>query len=131
MTGKYTYGEVATTPGVGSGHRVLGVEHLLGELWNEDGAVLLAPTNGQGGIARHEEVETWKGGHVDGQLPQVRVELTWEAQAGRDIGHDDRHEVAEVIVCRGCQLEGTEADIVQCLVLDAEGLVRVLDELLD
>ena len=118
-------------PGVGSGHHVLGIEHLLSELRNGDGAVLLASAGGQGGVAGHEEVETWEGDHVDGQLPQVRVELTWEAQTGRDTGHDDRHEVVEIAVCRGRQLEGTEADIVQGLVVDTEGLVRVLDELVD
>ena len=99
-------------PGVGSVHRVLGVGHLLSGLWNGDGAVLLTPTGGQGGTTGHEEVETWEGDHVDGQLPQVRVELTWEEQAGRNGGHDDRHEVVEIAVCRGRQLESAEADIV-------------------
>ena len=74
-----THGEVATVPGFGGGHHALGVKHLSNEFWNGDGAVMLAPTGGQGGITRHKEVETWEGDHVDGQLPQVGVELTGEA----------------------------------------------------
>jgi hypothetical protein len=118
-------------PGVRGSHHVLGIEHLLGELRNGDGAVLLASTGGQGSVTSHEEVETWEGNHVDGQLPQVGVELTGEAQTGRNTGHDDGHEVVKVTVCWGRQLESTEADIVQSLVVNTESLVRVLDELVD
>ena len=118
-------------PGVGGSHHVLGVEHLLSEFWNRNGAVLLASTSGQGGITGHEEMETWEGNHIDGQLPQVGVELAGEAQAGGNTGHDDGHEVVEVAICRGRQLEGTEADIVQGLIVDTESLVRVFDELVN
>ena len=76
-------------------------------------------------------METWEGDHVDGQLPQVGVELTREAQTGCDTGHDDGDEVVKITICWGRQLESTEADIVQSLVVDTEGLVRVLDELVD
>ena len=118
-------------PGVTGGHHILGVEHLLSELRDGDGAVLLASTSGQGSVSSHEEVETWEGDHVDGQLPQVRVQLTGEAQAGGDTRHDDRHEVVEVAVRWGRELEGTEADVVQSLIIDTEGLVRVLNELVN
>ena len=50
--------EVTAVPGVGSGHHVLGIEHLLGKLRNGNGAVLLATTSGQGGKASEEEVKT-------------------------------------------------------------------------
>ena len=118
-------------PRVRGSHHVLGIEHLLGEFWNRDGAVLLTSTGGQGGITGHKEVETWEGNHVDGQLPQVGVELTGETQTGCNTRHDDRHEVVKVTVCWGGQLESTEADVVQSLVVDTESLVRVLDELMD
>ena len=58
--------------------------------------------------------------YVDGQLPQVGVELTREAQAGRNTGHVNRQVMGEIAVCRGGQLEGTKADIVQSLVLNTE-----------
>ena len=106
MMSRCAHGEVATMPGVGSGHHVLGIEHLLSELRDGNGVVLLASAGGQGDVAGHEEVEAWEGDRVDGQLPQVRVELTWEAQAGRNTGHEDRHEVAEIAISWGRQVEG-------------------------
>ena len=99
-------------PGVGGGHHILGVEHLLGKLWNGDGAILLASASSQRSVTSHEEVKSRERNHVDGQLPQVGVELTREAQAGGDTGHDDGHEVVKITVCRGRQLEGTETDVV-------------------
>src|SRR6266478_4429319 len=79
-TDKCTHGEVTTVPRVRGSHHVLGIEHLLSEFWNGDSAVLLASTSGQGGVTSHKEVETREGDHVNGQLPQVGVELAWETQ---------------------------------------------------
>jgi hypothetical protein len=74
-------------------------------------------------------VETGEGDHVDGELSEVRVELTRETETGRDARHDNRDKVVEVAVGRGGELERTEADVIEGLVVNAEGLVRVLDEL--
>ena len=76
-------------------------------------------------------METWEGDHVNGQLPQVGVELTREAQTGGDTRHDDGHEVVEVTVRWGRELESAEADIIQSFVVDTESLVRILNELVD
>jgi len=73
--------------GIAGSHHVLGIEHLLGEFGHSEGAVLLGATRCQGGESRHEEVETREGNHVDGQLSQISVQLTWEAKAGGDSGH--------------------------------------------
>jgi len=131
MTDECTHGKVSAVPGVRGSHHVLGIEHLLSELWDGDGAVLLASAGGQGGVTGHEEVETWEGDHVNGQLPQVGVKLTRETQTGGDTGHDDGHEVVKIAVRWGRQFESTEADIVQGLIVNAERLVRVFDELVD
>ena len=69
--------------------------------------------------------------HVDSQLPEVRVELTREAQAGGDAGHDEGDEMVQVTVRRRGELESAEADVVESLVIDTEGLVRVLNQLVD
>lgn len=68
--------------------------------------------------------------HVDSQLPQVRVELTGETQAGGDARHDERDQVVQVTVLGSAELQGTEADVVERLVVNAEGLVGVLDKLM-
>lgn len=86
---------------------------------------------GQGSKSDHEEVETRERNHVDGQLAQVRVELTGETQTRGDAGHDGGDEVVEVTIGRVAQLEGAHADVVERLVINAEGLVRVLDQLVD
>ena len=124
-------GEVSTVAGVGSGHHVLGVEHLLGELRHGDSAVRSRSTGGERGETDHEEVETGERNHVDTELSQVRVELTGESETRRDTGHDDRDEVVEVTVGGGGELEGSETNVVKSLVINTESLVRVLDKLVD
>jgi hypothetical protein len=67
--------------------------------------------------------------HVHRELTQVRVELTGEAKAGGDTGHDDRDEAVKIRVLRLGELERAEADVVQGFVIDTDSLVRVLNEL--
>ena len=96
-------------------------------------------------------METGEGNHVDGELAQIRVELSRElcedtsmsvvnrdetentthTQAGGDTRHNDRDELVEITVLGSAELEGPEADIVQSLVVNAEGLIRVLNELMN
>ena len=69
--------------------------------------------------------------HVDSKLTKVRVELTRETQASGDTRHDNGDEVVEVAICWCRELQGPEANVVQGLVIDAEGFVGVLDELVN
>jgi len=124
-------GEVTAVTEVGSSHHVLGVEHLLGQLGNADLAVLAAATAGQRGEADHEEVQTGEGNHVDGELAEIGVELTGETEGGGHTGHDGGDKVVEVTVRGLGELEGTHADIVQSLVIDTEGLIGVLNKLVN
>ena len=82
--------------------------------------------------AKHEP-STRRNQSEDGyrELAQVRVELAREPEAARDARHGGRDEVVEVTVGRGGELEGAEADVVEGLVVEEEGLVGVLDELVD
>ena len=50
-------------------------------------------------------------------------------EAGGDPRHGEGDKVVEVSIGGGGQLQGPEADVVQGLVVDAERLVRVLDQL--
>ena len=103
---------------VGGAHHVLGVEHLLGELGHGEGAVLLGAARRERREADHEEVQTRERDHVDGELAEVAVELAREAEAAGDAGHGGGHQVVEVTVGRGGELEGAEADVVQGLVVE-------------
>ena len=124
------HSQVASVAGVAGGHHVLGVKHLLSQLWDCEGAVLLATPGRQGGKAGHEEVQTREGHHVDGQFTKVSVQLTWEPQAGGHSRHGGRDEMVEITI-GGCgQLQGTEADVVEGLVVDAEALICVLNQLM-
>lgn len=124
-------GQVTTVAEVGSSHHVLGVEHLLGQLGDGDGAERVGATAGKRSEANHEEVETRERHHVDSQLAEIRVELTREAERDGNTGHDGRDQVVEVAIRGVGELEGAHADVVESLVVDAEGLVRVFNELMD
>lgn len=139
--------EVSAVAEVRSSHHVLGVEHLLGEFWDGDGTEGVSTTARKRSEADHEEVKTREGNHVDGKFSQVRVELTRETQASGDTRHDCRDKVVQVAIGRVGQLEGTHADVVESLymlgfalrspipssylIVNAEGLIRVLDQLVD
>ena len=52
-------------------------------------------------------------------------------EAGGDTRHGEGHQVVEVPVGGGGQLQGAEADVIECFVVNAESLVCVLDKLVD
>jgi hypothetical protein len=123
--------EVATVAEVGSSHHVLRVEDLLSKLRHGNGAEAVGTARGERSESDHEEVKTREGNHVDGELAEIAVELTRETQASGHTGHDGRDEVVEVTVAGVGELEGAHADVVEGLVVNAEGLVGVLDKLVD
>ena len=123
--------KVAAMTWVAGSHHVLGIEHLLGELGHGQGAVLLASTGGEWSEARHEEVETGEGHHVDSQLTEISVELAREAQACGDTRHGGRDQMVQVTIGGGGQLQGTEADVIESFVVNAVGLICVLHKLVD
>lgn len=119
--------EVAAVARITGSHHVLGVKHLLCQLGDSESSVLLRSTAGEWCEARHEEVETGEGNHVDCELAKVGIELARESKAGGDTAHGSRYEVVEIAIGRGGKLKCAEADVVQCLVVNAVCLIRVLD----
>ena len=73
-------GEVSSVSWVGSAHHVFGVEHLLGELWDGKCSILLGTSGGEWGETSHEEMETWEWDQVNGEFPEIGVQLTWESE---------------------------------------------------
>ena len=71
-------GEVAAVARVAGRHDILGVEHLLDELGNGEGAVLLTAARCERSETRDEEVKTREGNHVYRQFSKISVQLTWD-----------------------------------------------------
>jgi hypothetical protein len=73
-------------------------------------------------------VETWEGNKVDCELTEIRVELAREAEAACDTRHDNRDKMVEITICWGGELQGTEANVIESLVINTECLVSVLEK---
>merc|ERR1711885_41901 len=76
-------------------------------------------------------METGEGDEVNGELSEVRVKLSGETEAAGDTGKGGGDEMVEITVGGGGELEGSEADTVEGLVINAHNLIGVLDELMD
>ena len=61
----------------------------------------------------------------------MNSDLAWETETSGDTGHCGWDEMVEVTIGRSCQLESTETDVVQSLVVDAVSFVSVLNQLMN
>jgi hypothetical protein len=76
-------------------------------------------------------MKTRERNQVDGELSEVRVELTRETKAASDARHDGGDQVIEISIGGRSELEGTEANVVESFVINAHDGVSVLDKLMD
>lgn len=121
--------QVTSVARIGGAHHVLGIKHLLGELGHREGSVLLASTARQGSVSDHEEVKTREWNHVHCKLSKVTVELTRESKTARRPANCRGDEVVQIAIRGRGELEGSEANVVQRLVVKGKALVGILDEL--
>merc|ERR1712094_50911 len=121
--------QVASVTRISGAHHVLSVKHLLSQLRNSQSTVLLRTTRSQRSETSHEEVQTREWNHVNSDLTQVAVQLTWETYAAGNSGHSSRHQVVQVTISRSGELQGTEADIVKSFVIHHHDFISILDKL--
>jgi len=117
--------------GIASSHHVLGVKHLLCQFRDSQGPVLLAASGSEGRKPRHEKVETREWNHVDSKLSKISVELTREPKASGNTRHGQGDQMVQVSISGSGQLEGSEADIIQSFIVNAEGFISIFDQLMN
>merc|ERR1719321_1314153 len=123
--------EITAMTWISGAHHVLCVEHLLGQFWNCEGPVLLGTTGGERREAHHEEVQPREWNEIDREFAQISIELTREAKACCHTAHSCTHEVVQVTICRRCQLQGPEANVIKCLVVEQHALVSIFHQLME
>ena len=69
--------------------------------------------------------------HIDSEFTKIGVELTRESKACSNAGHNKGDKMVKITVCGGVQFQRSEADVVESLIVDTEGLIRVFDKLVN
>lgn len=125
------HGEIFAQARVDCCHETLRVEALLSQFG--DAQLLVGPRTGrdQGSKGASEEVQTWEWDHVDSHLSQVRVERAWESECRGAPAHGRGNDSVEVCIARLLLAQCPLADVVQGFVVEAEGQVGVLDEVVN
>ena len=79
----------------------------------------------------HQRLKDVAQTHVDGEFPEIRVELTRETQTRCDTGHNNGDEMVKIAISRGGKLQSAEVNIVKRLIINAECLIRIFHELVN
>lgn len=120
-------GHVLSVARVALDHLVCGLEARVGNLGNGELLVVGLLGRDDGGVGDEREVDTGVGHQVGLELGQVDVEGTVEAERRGDRRDDLGNETVEVGVGRALNVEVAAANVVDGLVVNHEGTVRVLE----
>ena len=74
---------------------------------------------------------TRENNELKNKMSRPRRRPCTHSQTGGNTGHDERDQVVQVGIRRAGDLQGVHANVVERLVVDTVGLVRVLDQLVD
>jgi len=124
-------GKISTVSWIWSAHHVFSIKHLLGELWDGKGSILLRSSWGQWSESSHEEMETGEGDQVYSQFSQIRVQLTWESEAASNAWNGSWDQVVKITIGWSGKLKGSETDIIKSFVIDAHDFIGIFYQLMD
>merc|ERR1711990_1212309 len=107
-------------------HLVGGLEAGVGDLPDSELLVVSLLSGDDGGVGDQGEVDPGVGHQVGLELSQINIESSVKSQRGRDGGDDLTNDSVEVGVGRTLHIEISPADVVDCLVVNHEGAVGML-----
>merc|ERR1719245_1673219 len=100
--------QIPTMARVSCAHHILGIEHLLCQLWHCQSTILLRSTRSQWCKSSHKEMEAREWNEVDSNLPEIAIELSGKAQARGHTTHGFTDEVIQIAVSGSGQLQCPE-----------------------
>ena len=69
----------------------------------------------------------WYFNHDNNVKSQTCIKLTRKPQTGGDTRHGKGHQMVEITISRSGELQCPEADVIEGLIVDAKGLISVLN----
>ena len=121
-------GHVLSVAGVALGHHTGGLEDTVGDLTHGQLLVVGLLGRDDGSITGKHEVDTGVGHQVGLELSDIDVQGTIETETGSQRGDDLGNQPVKVGVGGPLNVKVATADVVQGLVIHAEGAVGVLEE---
>ena len=125
-TVKHAASHVLAVTRIALHHLVGGLKAGIGDLGNAQLLVVGLLSRDYRGVCHQGEVNTRVWNQVGLELGKINVESTVETKRSSDGGHDLSHQTVEVGVRWPLNIQVPTADIVNSLVVDHEGCVRVL-----
>merc|ERR550539_699340 len=121
-----TAGHVLAMARVALHHLVGGLEAGVGDLPNSKLLMVSLLRGDDGGVGDQREVDPGVGHQVGLELSQINIESSVKSQRGRDGGDNLTNQTVQIGVRRTLHIEISFANVVDCLVVNHEGTVRVL-----